>query len=218
MMHFVCGTWLPGHEKYMQRKLTPDGRYQYDRLVAAVGHVHRFRCAVDVGAHVGTWSRQLAPRFDRVVAFEPALASAYCFRRNTEMLANITLVECALGAKAGHAEFMTHRESTAKNKMLTKAVPRHKYSARLMVEVKTLDSFGLTDVDFLKIDVEGFEFNVVRGGERTIRQEKPVIIIEQKVGHGFSYGVDDLAAVELLKSWGAVVVEEINADYILEWR
>ncbi|RWD13572.1 MAG: FkbM family methyltransferase, partial [Mesorhizobium sp.] len=45
---------------------------------------------------------------------------------------------------------------------------------------RMLDSFGLAGIDFLKIDVEGFEKPILEGGEQTIRRERPVIIIEQK--------------------------------------
>jgi hypothetical protein len=43
----------------------------------------------------------------------------------------------------------------------------------------TLDSFDLLDLDYIKLDVEGFEKKVMVGGERTIQRWRPVIVIEQ---------------------------------------
>jgi hypothetical protein len=58
----------------------------------------------------------------------------------------------------------------------------------------------------------------VQGGELLIRQYQPVIIIEQKPkGLAERYGVERMAAVKLLQSWGAKVVDEISGDFILKW-
>ena len=50
------------------------------------------------------------------------------------------------------------------------------------VAVTTLDEFvearGLRRLDFMKIDVEGFEERVLRGGERTLRRLRPVVLLE----------------------------------------
>ena len=48
------------------------------------------------------------------------------------------------------------------------------------VELKKIDDYEFTDVDFIKIDVEGFQ--VVLGAKNTLIKNKPIIIIEQK-GH-----------------------------------
>ncbi|TIU67562.1 MAG: hypothetical protein E5W13_31365, partial [Mesorhizobium sp.] len=79
--------------------------------------------------------------------------------------------------------------------------------------------FGLAGIDFLKIDVEGFEKPILEGGEQTIRREKPVIIIEQKPnGNAERYGRDRFAALDLLKAWGGKVKWEIGGDFLVEWK
>jgi len=52
-------------------------------------------------------------------------------------------------------------------------------------------------------------------GQNTIKTHKPVIIVEQKPGKGKSFGLDDIAAVRLLESWGYKLQERISGDYIL---
>jgi hypothetical protein len=84
--------------------------------------------------------------------------------------------------------------------------------------MRTLDSYDLRNVDFLKIDTEGYEFFVLKGGEKTIRRDQPCVIVEQRPDHGRAYGVSDTEAVALLESWGASVIEEICEDYIMCWR
>ena len=49
---------------------------------------------------------------------------------------------------------------------------------RVSVPQETLDSYGFTDVDIIKIDVEGYEFQVLEGAVNTIAQNRPIIQIE----------------------------------------
>ena len=85
------------------------------------------------------------------------------------------------------------------------------------VDVVLLDDYQFTDVDFIKIDCEGYELHVLRGAEQTILNNKPVIIVEQKVGKGKKYGYADDAAVKYLKDLGMKVHQVISGDYIMVW-
>ena len=49
--------------------------------------------------------------------------------------------------------------------------------AKTSVEIKTLDSFQLQP-EFIKIDVEGFEYQVLLGAENTIKSHRPILLIE----------------------------------------
>lgn len=70
-------------------------------------------------------------------------------------------------------------------------------------------------VDFIKLDCEGYEYFALRGGEATIRQWRPVIIVEQKPGRGSGFGLSDLAAVDWLRSLGYLLKAEMAGDYIM---
>ena len=48
------------------------------------------------------------------------------------------------------------------------------------INCRTLDSFGLTNVDFVKIDVDGFELPLLQGARQTLTQNNPVVNIEMK--------------------------------------
>ena len=48
------------------------------------------------------------------------------------------------------------------------------------IEVKTLDSFELKNIAYMKIDVEGFELPVLQGAVKTIKESKPFIHVEMK--------------------------------------
>lgn len=216
----VKGTWLPDHEQQLIDLLAADGTYQISKLNAGLASTEQFRRAVDVGAHVGTWSRVLARSFAVVDAFEPIGSHAECFRLNMVEHPNVTLHEFALGNHAGMIDLMPHRSSSAKSRVATAdpTIKKHKYDRDVQAAIRTLDSFELENVDFLKIDCEGFEYFVLRGGEQTIKRDRPCIIVEQKAGNGSKYGLGDYDAITLLRSWGAAIVEEINGDFIMRWK
>ena len=46
-------------------------------------------------------------------------------------------------------------------------------------KIRTLDSFNLSNISFIKIDVEGYELNLLKGAYETIKRDKPVIFIEK---------------------------------------
>ena len=86
------------------------------------------------------------------------------------------------------------------------------------VDMKRLDSLWFDRIDYIKIDCEGYEMQILQGGEQTIRNHQPVIVVEQKlhkdtgVTKATQYG-----AVELLKSWGSKQLGQVRNDCILGW-
>jgi FkbM family methyltransferase len=79
----------------------------------------------------------------------------------------------------------------------------------------TLDSFMLTDVDLIKIDVEGYELPVLLGAEETLLRNKPNIVLEQK-GHDVKhFGRPRDGALKWLVKRGWRVLQTITGDHIL---
>ena len=87
----------------------------------------------------------------------------------------------------------------------------------LLVDMVPLDIYEFTEVDLIKIDVEGFEAHVLKGAEKTIKKWKPLIVIEQ-LGHENRYGEINYNALELLFSWGAGELRpNMKGDHYLGW-
>lgn len=194
-------------QKWMQTKNERvDGRlaYQHNKLSAATSYCKQFRNAVDVGAHIGLWSRNLARKFAHVYAFEPMAAHRECFTLNVDAF-NVTLYPVALGESEGAVSMHTNPTSSGDTWI----------DGTGDVPMNTLDSFGLDDVDFLKADAEGYELFVMRGGENTIKRCRPVIIVEQKPGRAEKFGLGRTDAVTYLQSLGYTLTQEMSGDYIL---
>lgn len=125
--------------------------------------IRSFRTAIDVGCRMGEFSRFLQHDFDRLYAFDAAVHPR--FTSNVK-LEHVTAFECALGDSVGEIEMAGGGHAQIAGKM--RKVP-----------VFRLDDFGLRDVDFVKIDVEGYERRVILGGLETITRDRPMIVVEQ---------------------------------------
>ncbi len=209
--------WLPDGERHFPEWMDLNGEiidgkgtYQIKKLRAALGHCRRFRTAIDVGAHVGLWSMHLVNRFKTVHAFEPVAAFRECLTRNVTPQPSI--YACALGATRGRVAMRVPELEGGLDTGGTHV------GGEGEIAMWPLDSFELHDVDFIKIDCEGYEHHVVKGGEETIRRCKPTIIVEQKPHKlGPNFGIKGTPAVDALKGWGAKVRKEISGDFIMSW-
>ena len=168
------------------------------------------RTAVDVGAHIGLWSWNLAHWFKQVEAFEPVAEHRKCFSRNLISEPDdgerrvVMLHAYALGAKEGKVSIRVNPTSTGDSWVKGDGD----------IPLRTLDSFGLEDVDLIKIDAEGYEENICVGAAVTIANWKPVIIVEQKRTMAEKFGLKPQGAVDYLKAMGYKVHTEIGGDFI----
>lgn len=211
------GIWLPDGDDHFPKMLKDSPRvaglptYQLKKYKAVLEHVPTRNFAVDIGGHVGLWSRVMALDFNLVWAFEPLPVHRECFMRNTMASKNIELFPYALSDRAERINIYMPADNTG-----------HAHASDepgTLVHAVTLDSVEFPyRIDFLKIDVEGFELFVVNGGEITIRDHKPVIIVEQKPnGNAERYAQNRFAARDKLLSWGMKEVAVLSGDHILVW-
>lgn len=223
------GLWLPAHEEHMVQWMDNrmrehpeelvDGKptYQYHKLKAAMGYCKQFRTAIDVGAHVGLWSMHLVKKFDYVHAFEPFKIHQQCFARNVQPDSKYTLYPVALGEAAGTVAMATSKGSSGDTKVTKSDDPEAIYTLKTLDEVIDAGCVDHDRIDFVKVDCEGYEYFVLKGGEELLKRNKPCVIVEQKPGFARRYGLEQRGAVDYLKSLGAVMRKEIGGDFILTW-
>jgi FkbM family methyltransferase len=140
----------------------------------------RGRTFVDVGSHIGFYSMGLAPGFNKVVAFEPSRFQYGWLTRNRALndYAHVACEHVALGDTRGEATLNVLSYEGGLNSLSPEVAAGHTIIDRYTVPVELLDDRGMTDVDLMKIDVEGFEIPVLRGAQKTIDTSRPVILIE----------------------------------------
>jgi FkbM family methyltransferase len=140
--------------------------------------------AIDIGANVGTYSYALSKLYKVVEVFEP---QSWCIEPILEYSqhcrSNINIYNVGLSESKGSLNL--HIPIKSKRCLYYLASFRqpageHK---RITVPVHRLDDYKFTDVSFIKIDVEGYESQVIRGGQETILREKPVLLVEIEQRH-----------------------------------
>lgn len=217
------GWYLPDGEQHLPEWMRQvndiaDGRqrYQGKKQIAALKWCKNKRAAVDVGGHVGLWSYYLAQQFGAVHAFEPVAAHRECFKMNVTA-PNVTLHACALGEEDGFVSMKTAPTSSGDTSVSGHSMLSAVAGAGGDIPLKRLDDFDLQDVDFIKLDCEGYELFALRGGEEMLKRCHPCVIVEQKPGHAQNFGLPEIGAVDYLRGLGAYLRTAISGDYILSW-
>jgi FkbM family methyltransferase len=215
------GWWLPDGDTYFSRflegslKNVKKNGFQREHLEAALKHVKKFDTAVDVGAHCGFWAWDMANQFKKVYAFEPAPDCYECLVKNLAEHTHAIISNVAIGDKDGECQLIDDPKRIQATGANTGA--RYVLPAGHGTPMITLDSLRLDDgVDFLKVDVEGFEFQVLKGAHKLIRRFHPVISMETgKRFAGPRYGISNFAAHRfLLEKFGYCVVESMRPDTV----
>lgn len=133
---------------------------------------------LDVGANVGCTTIGMANLSKSVFAFEPVKSTFDMLRENVTKsgLSNITLFNFGLGEQNASLTIAYDKENRS-GAHLTEDKEVNDFFINETVELKVADEV-LFDVDFIKIDVEGYELCVLKGMHRTILKHKPTVFLE----------------------------------------
>jgi FkbM family methyltransferase len=136
---------------------------------------------LDVGANIGCTSILFAQLAKRVVAFEPVAKTFAFWQHNIDASGhrNCQGINLALGSERKNAQ-MHYSEANRSGAFVSDAVEGVGEVAE--VEVRRLDDvaaeLGLDTIDFIKIDVEGYERRVIEGGWSTIVKHRCLVQME----------------------------------------
>jgi len=182
----------------MMRELPSN--HDLSHLRCALSFVKNFRTVIDGGAHQGIWTRALLEKFNNVIAFEPWPDN---FKKLPEGSKNYRL---ALGNCSNDLSMAPGKDNSGQYHLVNGEG----------VEVVTIDDFDFEDVDFLKLDVEGYELFAIEGARATIEKYHPVVLIEEN-GLCERYGVRGGEAGEYLEDMGYEMVLRKNKDYVYRY-
>ena len=188
----VAGGLLPAHARADLR--------DNELLLALLGRILASDSdCLDVGAHEGAVLRELvrlAPR-GRHVAWEPL--PEFASRLRTEF-PGVEVREAALADRAGRRSFAHIVDDPGWSGLIERPTPGGGPAETITVRTERLDE-ALPDgvrPAFVKIDVEGAEELVLRGGLETLRRHRPLIAFEHGAGSADHYGTTPEAMHDLL--------------------
>lgn len=222
---FVGGWYVPEQEQHLVEMMAPgskqhrvvEGRrtYQYHKQMACMRVIPegvRHMC-IDVGGHVGFWSYWLARDFSHVKAFEPHPLHQRLYKKNMQGRDNWELFGSGLGNEfIPSVQISEQADNTGNTHIVPEGEGKHH------TEIHTLDSYNFSVVDFIKIDVEGYELQVVEGAAETITRCKPVMIVEQKGNDQKFFDAPERdKAVAFLHGLGMKTHRVMAGDHILVW-
>lgn len=167
----------------------------------------------DVGANFGVYSLAVAPYVKCVLAFEPQplLAGLVAGTMAMNMIENVVVFPVAVGDSDARIALPKFDYTQACNfgsiefgpQQMEPLSQQRQASTRFVRQI-TLDSLRCDRVDYIKIDVEGMEAQVLRGAQQVLRDQRPIVQVEVLKS-------DKLRLLSLLRDYA---VYDLGADYL----
>ncbi len=162
---------------------------EYQHYLASK-YINSDSVVVEIGAHIGTLTMVFSKLAKTVYAFEPTKESFDLLNKNISLneCKNVISKQVGVGDKIESTKigWIGNNNSGATileggmvtNEVLSSAENGSTNSIETKIDLINLDVLTLDRLDYLKIDVEGYEEKVIKGGLNTIRKFKPIIVME----------------------------------------
>lgn len=140
---------------------------------------------IDIGSNIGIYAYGFSLFSRKVESFEPVSMCTEMLRAYSARNPSITVHNLGLSDHQGNATLYIPYigETITPNVGLASFSDPGGSREVLPIEIKRLDDFAFLDVGIIKIDVEGYELEVLRGAIETIRREKPLLLVEIEQRH-----------------------------------
>jgi len=177
MEKYVKGFWVQKNDYFFDMmsdsEFPLDGKL-HDELLDLID-IKNFRNCLDIGAHIGIWSKVLSKRFDNVYSFEPSKSNCYFFKKNLENTKNVFLNNYAIYDTDNAQVNITQ---LVENNFGSYCLTESGYEKEFDVVTKKIDSLNLTNIDFIQLHTKGCEYQVLKGSEKTLMNFKPVLVFQ----------------------------------------
>lgn len=157
------------------------GYYEIEELDAVRLYLEKnlsqCRLALDVGANIGNHTIHFAHYFDEVLAFEPNIKTYELLKFNTSDYKNVTALNVGLSDSDNQLKAYAHRWNMGSASLESGPGRDLEYTFNVI----RLDDSPIVKgrkIDFIKIDVEGHELEVLKGMSEILNQQSPVIAFE----------------------------------------
>ena len=162
----------------------------------------QFKRVLDIGAWSGTWSYAMQKFCKSIIAFEPDSINFECLHKNLGPFNHITCNQNAIGEKIGRVSL------TEDNFTQAKRIEDKEGN----VQMFTVDYYNYSDVELIKIDVEGYEMRVLEGATQTLKSVKFLMI--ELNNNTKKYGSNNLQVEKHIESLGFRTLISIWPDKV----
>ena len=159
----------------------------------------KMKTVIDVGAWCGTWAKAIETFAKKVIAFEPDQTHFECLQRNCTI--NCTPRMEAVGAQLQEVSLTEDNFTQAK-----------RVDEKGNIRMITLDHMEYEDVDMIKIDVEGYEMEVLKGATKTLESVKYLMI--ELNNNTKKYGSNNVEVEKHISSLGFKVLMDHWPDKV----
>lgn len=160
----------------------------------------KFHTVMDIGAWCGTWSKAIESYAKRVVAFEPDPLHFHCLEKNCTI--NCIPRNQAVGSTDGFISLTEDDFTQAK-----------RVAGEGKIPMVTIDGLEYDNIDLIKIDVEGYEMEVLKGAEQTLNTCQYVMI--ELNNNSKKYGSSNRIIEKYLQDKGYKVLIDHWPDKVL---
>ena len=138
---------------------------------------------MDIGANIGCTSILFGELAEQVISFEPSTTTFNLLQKNIQQsgLENITLLNHALGSSNIISE-ITYSPENRSGGFVSNKTRISEGHVTEKIKIRKLDDIigdlEIQKIDFIKIDVEGFEKEVIEGARNAIEKFRPIVVLE----------------------------------------
>jgi len=188
----VNGFWVPANDVHLEdwksNKITFTQSKCLEKFVTFCSkRKKKFNCILDIGAWVGTWTMTMNNFSEKIIAFEPDPLHYKCLNKNVSE--DVETWQLAVGSE-NKTVSLSDDDFTQKKRVIGEGD----------IPMITVDSLGLKSVDVIKIDVEGYEMEVLKGAEKTLQNTKYLMI--ELNNNTKKYGSNNLEIENYIKKIG----------------
>jgi len=210
--------FVPKKDSFMMKRMIKHNYFQSSNLRYIKRLLNnKARIIIDVGANIGMNTIEYSQICKQVYSFEPSDINFILLEKNLTVnntdKEKVMLYKIALGnnqckiqfnenIKQGGLSSIKYNDDVLKN------------TITIDVEVKKLDDYNIVDVDFIKIDVEGYEKEVLLGSIKTLKRERPIVQVETnpKYTKHYNYDLDDI--YEIFRELGNYVCATNDGKFV----
>ncbi len=210
--NFLSNNFVVYRNEYISNKIILDGVYEKKKILGLIQDVipkTKRKVFFDIGANIGNHSCALGKYFDTVYSFEPFNLHFSLLKINTSNLKNINIFNYACGNQ-NSKKFLYLNDNYNLGRISAQKESENnpdKFEAEFINTDEFIEKRNIKDIDLIKIDVEGDELNVLKGLEKTLRSQSPIILLEL---HFYKNKSEAFSVVNLLKKSNYIHFYEFN--------